>query len=669
MKDTNNLSDLKAIMSIKSLKFLMALAFLFATFSCSDYLNIVPDNAPDFNSLFTSKELAYNALAKMYAYMPTDNRDIDPVLAGDEWVHEEINDTHNAWLQGIRWMRGLQSASSPVIGWWSGDNAPRLYIPIREADLILPHIDDIPDLSAKEKADWKAQVKYMKAYYLFLLVNTYGPIVIYEKTVLPDAQPEEMLQPRRKVEYCFDYIIRLMDEAIPDLELRRASNDLGQIDQVGAKAIKAKIMLYRASPFFNGSSDYYKNFVDHDGQPFFTMEAKPEKWKEALDAVNTALEACKQANIELYRFEGYKYGYDSTAVRLNPDNMQTLYDLRMLLVDPWNKELIWGASNVKNQARVFVAANIIKPDKDEYAGPGPAMNADMCYNQLGASLNSVERFYTNHGLPIDEDKTYDIVGQYDIVTTPAQNDPAYLPLYGIMQPAVQTVRMYLNREPRFYADLGITGGYWRTHFVCIKTMMMNGTDGGRQISFPGYYLRTGIGVQKVGHPESFAGPLTAQVMFPYPIIRLADLYLMKAEALNEYSGPSQEIYDAINEVRRRAGIPNVEESYTNPDWVKPGALNKHMLKDGLREIILRERAVEFAYENATYFWDMRRHNRAVACFNKRMRGWSPLSNNAANFFKLAEIDENRVFTERDQLFPISIKEMEINTNLIQNPGY
>ncbi|MDR0507789.1 MAG: RagB/SusD family nutrient uptake outer membrane protein [Dysgonamonadaceae bacterium] len=638
-------------------------------FSCSDYLDIVPDNAPDFSSLFTSKAVAYNVLAKMYAYMPTDNRDLDPVLAGDEWVHIVINDTHNVWLQGIRLMRGLQTPSAPVVDWWSGNGAPRLYIPIREADLILPYIDQIPDLDAKGKADWKAQIKFMKAYYLFLLLNHYGPIVIYESTVLPDAKPEEMFQPRRKVEYCFDYIIRLMNEAIPNLELRRGANDLGQIDQVGAKSIKAKVMLYRASPFFNGSSDYYKNFVDYDGQPFFPMERKPEKWKDALDAINVALEACREANIELYRFEGAKYGYDSTAVRLNPDKMQTLYNLRMVLVDPWNRELIWGASNVKNQARVFVAANIMKPDKDEYAGPGPAMNTDMCHQALGASLNSIERFYTSHGLPVEEDKTYNTAAQYDIITTPAQNDPAYIPLHGILQPGVQTVRMYLDREMRFYANLGITGGYWRTQFVRIKTMMMNGTDGGRHISYNGNYLITGIGVKKVGHPESFSGQLTAQVIFPYPIIRLADLLLMKAEALNEYAGPSQEVYDALNQVRSRAGIPDVEESYTSSDWVKPEAQNKHTTKDGLREIILRERAIEFAYENATYFGDMRRHNRATASFNKKMRGWSPLSSNAANFFKVQEINEDRVFTERDQLAPIHAKEMEINTNLIQNPGY
>ncbi len=660
----------KYILSVvKSLKVLVIFTLLLTAFSCSDYLDIVPDNAPDFSSLFTSKKVAYNALAKMYAYMPTDNRDLDPVLAGDEWIHYGINDTHNNWLQGIRWMRGLQSSSSPVIGWWSGDNAPRLYIPIREADLILEHIDDIPDLDAKGKADWKAQVKFMKAYYLFLLVNTYGPIVIYEKTVLPDAKPEEMFQPRRKIDYCFDYIIRLMDEAIPNLTFRAATNDLGQIDQVGAKAIKARVMLYRASPFFNGSSKYYKTFVDYDGQTFFPMEKRTEKWKEALDAINVALDACKQANIELYHFEGTKYGYDSTAVRLNPENMQTLYDLRMLLVDPWNKELIWGASNVKNQARIFVSANIMKPDKEEYAGPGPALSTEMCHNLLCASLNSIERYYTNHGLPTEEDVTYDAAIQYNIVTTPTQYDPAYTPLYGIMQPGVQTVSMYLNREPRFYANLGITGGYWRTHFVRIKTMMMNGTDGGRQISKATEYLRTGIGVQKVGHPESFSGPLSSQVMFPYPIIRLADLYLMKAEALNEYSGPSPEVYDAINQVRRRAGIPDVETSYTNPVWVKSSALNKHTNQDGLREIILRERSVEFAYENATYFWDMRRHNRAITVFNKKMRGWSPLGRNATDFFKVLEIDEERKFTERDQLFPISTNEMEINTNLIQNPGY
>ena len=69
---------------------------------------------------------------------------------------------------------------------------------------------------------------------------------------------------------------------------------------------------------------------------------------------------------------------------------------------------------------------------------------------------------------------------------------------------------------------------------------------------------------------------------------------MKAEALNEYYGPSQEVYDAINAVRIRAGIPTVEESYSNPEWVTDEALNKHLTKEGMREIILRERANELS---------------------------------------------------------------------------
>jgi hypothetical protein len=152
------------------------------------------------------------------------------------------------------------------------------------------------------------------------------------------------------------------------------------------------------------------------------------------------------------------------------------------------------------------------------------------------------------------------------------------------------------------------------------------------------------------------------------MIRMADLYLMKAEAMNEYlDTPTQDVYDAINLVRQRAGIPNVEDAWHNPAVVRPASLDKHLSKDGMRDIILQERGIELAFEGSRYC-DMIRHKRAHLEFNSPVFGWSALEAVAPNFFIL-ESKQERKFTMRDYLTPISLNERNINANLIQNPGW
>jgi hypothetical protein len=196
--------------------------------------------------------------------------------------------------------------------------------------------------------------------------------------------------------------------------------------------------------------------------------------------------------------------------------------------------------------------------------------------------------------------------------------------------------------------------------------MYNGSDGGYNPAFPNNYYASGIGIKKFVHPENQSGAWQRIILGPYPIIRLADLYLMKAEALNEYNeAPTQEVYEMINLVRRRAGIPDVQTVWSNPALTR--TVNRHLAKEGMREIILQERANEFAFEGLR-FWDMHRHKRAVREFSTPAMGWTPLGATAQTFFVL-EAKQTRKFTVRDCLWPIDLNEMNTNGNLIQNPGW
>ena len=149
-------------------------------------------------------------------------------------------------------------------------------------------------------------------------------------------------------------------------------------------------------------------------------------------------------------------------------------------------------------------------------------------------------------------------------------------------------------------------------------------------------------------------------------MRMADLYLMKAEALNEYNdAPTAEVYNAVNIVRQRAGIPDVEEVWADASIAK--TVNKHQTKDGMRDIILTERSIELAFEGS-HFWDMLRHKKATAAFSTPVWGWTHTGTTAQSFFNL-EVKQSRRFTITDCLWPIDLNEMNTNGKLIQNPGW
>ncbi|MDR2681239.1 MAG: RagB/SusD family nutrient uptake outer membrane protein [Tannerella sp.] len=655
--------------------------------SCTDYLDVVPDNTMKVEDVFSTRKNAVEALANVYSFLPhVDATHATTWMLGDEYIGSSAlgYDNNVERLRSIRIMRGLQvSGNDVILGQWSGTGGAKpLYQGINQANIFLANIENVPDMDEVTIKDWKAQVKFLKAYFHFLLVQSYGPIVISDNVISPKETSEELLFPkRRKIDECFDYIIKLIDEAMPDLKLITSETDLGQINQPIAAAIKARILVARARPFFNGNRDVFGDFYDFDKQHYFPQDEKKEKWQDAIKAINEAIEICTKGGFGIYKYPVTKNipKYDWEDMAVAPERMQTLYDLRYTPVDAWNNEVIWGYSNFEqftwadNYERwldIQTASTPKLPNKPIYSGEGEFEAKGNVFgsgNWLAASYRMAERFYTKNGLPIEDDRNFDYSNRYDIVTTPAVTDPAYADIAGIMQPGIETVKLHLGREPRFYTSLAVSGSYFRAQRYRINVLMFSGQDGGRgtgQRPDECFYI-TGIGVQKFTHPQSSGGWSFRTVYFPYPIIRMADLYLMKAEALNEFSGPSQEVYDALNVVRRRAGIPDVEKVWSDPSLTR--RVNRHTDQRTLREIILQERAVELAFEGSHY-WDMVGYKMAVSEFSRPIMGWNDKGTNARTFFNL-ETKQSRKFTATNYLWPIDLNEININSNLKQNPGW
>ena len=102
---------------------LVCMAMLTMLISCTEYLDVVPDNTLKLENIYATKEDAYDALAKIYSFMPRDWQTHETMWhLGDEYLGRidasVQNNTGN--LRGERIMRGLQTVGSPLLGSWSG---------------------------------------------------------------------------------------------------------------------------------------------------------------------------------------------------------------------------------------------------------------------------------------------------------------------------------------------------------------------------------------------------------------------------------------------------------------------------------------------------------------------------------------------------------------------
>src|SRR5690554_4310157 len=112
--------------------------------SCSEYLDVVPDNTLKLENIYATKDDAYNALAKIYNYIPDDwSTHTTMWEMGDEYIGRIDASVQNSSgnLRAERVMRGLQVTGDPLLGNWSGTNGGKHYYrAIRSTNVFLDYI-------------------------------------------------------------------------------------------------------------------------------------------------------------------------------------------------------------------------------------------------------------------------------------------------------------------------------------------------------------------------------------------------------------------------------------------------------------------------------------------------------------------------------------------------
>lgn len=627
--------------------FLIIATFIFS-FGCNEFLEVTPDNIATIDYAFRLRSTAERFLFTCYSYMPNQGSlNENPALLGGDELWLVATNTNNAWQIA----RGNQRIVNPYVnGWQGGLGSKDIYQGIRECNVFLENIHLVPDMSDFEKARWIAEVKFLKAYYHYYLIRMYGPIVLIKENLPVSASPEEVRIPRSPVDECFGYVVQLLDEALPDLpdRIEFEVSELGRITKAINLSLKAKVLVTAASPLFNGNPDY-KGFTNKDGTPLFNTTPDETKWEKAVAACKVAIDFCDSLGHELYTYQPQFSQYNLS------DTTITQMSIRNAFNEKWNSEVIWA--NTSSQI-VGLQGNATPRGLD------PALVASTgAQGNIAPPIKIAELFYSDNGVPIDEDITWDYSSRFKL------RIPEFEHRYNLKQ-GYTTARLHFNRENRYYASLGFDGGIWygQGRFDDSSDNLLFVSSKRGQPAAPinlSSYSTTGFFPKKYTHFQSVigTGSTFTRESYPWPVIKLNDLYLLYAEALNEVNGPSDEIYLYLDKIRARAGLPGVEEAWNNYS-VNP---NKYKTQEGLREIIHRERTIELMFEGQR-FWDLRRWKKAVNELNRPITGWDLEQETAQGYFR-EKMVYNMTFRTRDYLWPLNENTILANPTLVQNPGW
>lgn len=641
---------------MRKLTYSLILASGLLATSCGDYLDVVPkSDIETIESSFEQRSDVDHWLRSCYI-MFTDMSSgflTQPSYVGaDEFVGGQY-----ARQQGVDPLfigDGLQMASNPYGNIWKKDEA---YCILRYCNIFLDNVYNCYNMDQDEKDLWYGEIEALKAAVYLELFKRYGPFILMPKNIDVNSADADMQQPRNTVDECVNAIVELCDDAIKKLPNQKAKEQVryAYFNKESAATVKAYALLYAASPLFNGNIEL-KDFTNKNGVRLFPDYDK-EKWHKAAVAADEAIS---------YATAGGKHLYQQTDDK--PTNMlNTIFDIQNCVLDQsyTNPEIIQEFQCQRGLQLGFYEPYTSSTNSSIYD-----WSSSGC---LAPSMKMVEMFYTEHGLPIDEDKQW-VSDKYQLSK---EVDNRYQDVVPLNQ---EIISLHRRREPRFYADIAADGTYWyRTKGSSLKytaTLVEchQGQDFGsqvKQISTTTPQSLTGYWIKKYqDSSQPFANYISNNAeKYRQVLYRIAELYLMSAEAWNEYlDAPNEHVYNMIDAVRERAGVPKVRDAWENyarnPQKVSTQA--------GMREIIHREWNIEFAFEGRRYY-NLRRWKEAPQELNQPQYGWNILGKDTRTFYNNYEgpvvVWSKRKFTApRDYFTPIRSEEVLIS-GCKQNPGW
>lgn len=495
---------------------------------------------------------------------------------------------------------------------WFHEADTHMWSSIRNAWLTVANIDRVPDMDQAEKERLKAEAKMIVAVYYAHMLRHYGGLPIVDHVL---AASDEM-PARATLQETVDFIIRLLDDAIacPEFPWRVSDADMAQWDgrmcKAGAYALKARVLLFVASPLFNSDQPYATGEASDKKMTWFGGYDH-ERWKAAIDACE-AFFAAMNSN-----------GYFRLVQKADVPENDYRHAFRKAYFDRGTTETLISVH------RNIYSASLVANDL-------------LLWNAIRwGGYNPTKEYFDM--FPMADGSDFD------------WNNP------------VHKANPFINRDPRLNETFILDGDIFQG-----RTAGLTAEKAGDADNYPAgrdwekgtmnkLSLKTGLACRKWGLDR---GPELSGHVIQWPHLRIAELYLTYAEALNEYHrGPNATAYDYANQVRARVGL---------------GGLKGGMNQEQFREAILRERACEFGFEEVRFFdlirWKMEEK------FTTPVHGLNVYKNvhdgsYICEPFSLAGTDRKRAWWNPGGFSPIwylsAFPSDEVNKQygLVQNPGW
>lgn len=528
--------------------------------SCSRTLETEPLERQFNNTVFNPMDsLGRNAslfLANVYASLPSGYNRIDgDMLATMTDDAVPSSQSNMAWRIATG---GYTMLFNPDNDWAA------MYTGIRKATVFINNIDSVPVPSGKI---WKAEARFLRAFFYFELVKRYGGVPLLGDKLR--SINDELEIPRSSFSESIKYIVDQCDICAPNLlKDPLTGSNYGHASQGAAMALKARALLYAASPLNNPNNDL-------------------SLWENAADAAKAVM------------------------------------DLNVFKLLPNFKEVF---ITMPNPEVIFTYSQGTGNSVEKNNGPAGYTTAGGSGARTSPTQELVDAFNMQNGLPIT-----DAASGYN------PNDP------------------YTGRDPRFYATILYNGAQWLGRAV--ETYEGGRDKPGTSVvqTLTSYYLR-----KFMGNYEN----TTTYGTHPYDFIhfRYAGILLDYAEALNEYAGPSPEVYEQLIAIRKRAGIASGGDNLYG--------LKADMDKDEMRQAIHHERRVELAFEEQRY-WDMRRWKIADDVYTKPLHGLdiSVYLATGELIYQKIEVLKPVFLAPKMYRYPIPYNIMVTNDSLVQNPDW
>ena len=641
-----------ADMIMKKYIIITIITFLLVNFSgCSDFLDKMPDDQLTMEMIFTDKIRTEDWLASVYSSVPSPMwgyfKDQGYNIMGDDITIPQ------EWQQfGWANVYAYTVANwSPISGWnpYYWVELPKR---IRTGLIFIEEVRVIPEAGLTEEYvnQMKNEVRFLIAYYYSLMAELYGPFPFEPGVIYPvDAPAEDLMTTQAPYEDIINWIDQELLEVSNNLPaVYSDNNDWGRATSIMALAIRARTLLFAASPLFNGNPDL-RDWQNADGENLFRSEFDAQKWAKAAEANKLLIDAAHASGYDLYK----EYNPDGSI-----DPFMSYYNLSLRRFSDGNKEILFGRPDnpdlggfqahhlpkgIGGNAAMGVTQELVDAFYMEN-GIVPITG----YNEGGSPIINPESGYVEDGFSTETELRY---------TNWPGGGPASLRQRGEgLNPVTMegTYNMYVNREPRFYVSVIFNEAWLGVDNRRVEFLQEGGRDTGYTFDAPqnGYNVRKRISLEVL--PREGRHPYQPGILY-----RLAEAYLSYAEALNESQGPTSDVYTYVNLVRERAGIPDLQEGLS---------------KEEMREAIQHERRIEFNSEGIR-FNDVRRWKLGEKFFDTSLYGMnfngtrkSDNDNDPEAFYKRT-FYKNRYFNKRMYLWPVPQAQLDINPNLVQAPGY